>query len=356
MRSIDEFLDYLKNEIESVKVEPKYLVTGSSNNGFERLVADVLKNMGMINKTPSVESVCAILHFGHHFPDITIYLGNGSRILKYGVELKSTQGNTWTINGGSFFESVSDPDYEEIYVLFGKIKKGKEEHYSVRFKPYWESLVDIVVTHSPRYLIDLDNHKSIFHSLVEYQMVRNLSKPDKTKWVQKYLQENAGGGTWYLPDQIPPQDFSNLSSQQKQKLISEAYILFPADLLKPRSANYQKISAFWLEQYYVYTTNIRDKFSASGKKTLHGVLVPHTIFALANSSELIKERISLASKEFSNFMRKQWHDIPHKHCDDLLSEYASVLDKIASQYGYSDLFKKAGLSFSEGVLNNGPHK
>lgn len=350
MHSIEFFLSSLKEAIESTKVEPRHLITSSSNNGFETLVSEILKQLGYLDTHPSVNSVSVILNFGHHFPDITVYLGDGVRIHKYGIELKSTQSSSWAINGGSFFESLTDPDYQEIFVFFGKIRKGKEDHYTVKYKPYWESLSNIVVTHSPRYLIDMDKSSVIFHSFSEYQNVRNLDKSGKTRWVQQYLRENAGTGTWYLPDQIPPQEFSLISNQQKQRLIAEAYVLFPADLLKPRSANYKRISEFWLEQYYVYTTNIRDKFSASGKQFLHGILVPHTIFTLANHSRIIRQLLESASKEFSALARKEWKNIPHKQSSDLLDEYKSVLDSISKTYNYADLFQQAGISFSEAVL------
>lgn len=352
MRSIEFFLSSLKEAIESTKVEPRHLITSSSNNGFETLVSETLKRQGYLDNPPSVNSTSVTLNFGHHFPDITVHLGDGARIHKYGIELKSTQSSSWAINGGSFFESLTDPDYQEIFVFFGRIRKGKEDHYSVRYKPYWESLSNIVVTHSPRYLIDLDKSAAIFHSFSEYQKVRNMDKSGKTRWVQKYLQEHAGSGTWYLPDQVSPQEFSTLPILQKQRMIAEAYILFPGDLLKPRSANYKRIAVFWLEQYYVYTTNIRDKFSASGKMPLHGILVPHTIYTLSQNSKLIREILDKASGEFDNLARRLWRNIPHKQYPSLYDEYMSVLNSVSSINGYFNLFQDIGLSFSEAVLDD----
>lgn len=356
MQLIEQFLSSLKDKLEQTKVQTRHLGTGSSDNGFECLVSEVLNECGYLEIEPTSNTISATLNFGHHFPDITLYIGEGERIRKYGLELKSTQGKNWRITGGSFFESVTDSDYEEIYVLFGMINKKTEDHYTIKYRPYWQALSTIAVTHSPRYLIDMESDASIFSSLSDYQAVRNLDKGEKAKWIKQFLREHVSNSSelWYLPDQLAPEDFASLSAEKKKMLIAEAYILFPNDLLKPRSADYKQVAAYWVDRYYTMTTNIRDRFSASGKKYLHGILVPHTIYTLSECSGEIKEMLRSASLENKKFIREHWKDkdIKHFQSSDLLTEYYSVLNSIAKQYSYSELFKEIGLDFAEGVLGD----
>ena len=61
-----------------------------------------------------------------------------------------------------------------------------------------------------------------------------------------------------------------------------------------------------------------------------------------------------ASLENKKFIREHWKDkdIKHFQSSDLLTEYYSVLNSIAKQYSYSELFKEIGLDFAEGVLGD----
>ena len=71
----------------------------------------------------------------------------------YGVEVKSTKENHWTSTGSSIVESTRDKNVENIYMLFGKLG-GKTAEFKCR--PYEDCLSDIAVTHSPRYLINMN--------------------------------------------------------------------------------------------------------------------------------------------------------------------------------------------------------
>ena len=81
-----------------------------------------------------------------HFPDI---ISNNY----FGVEVKSTEKNTWTSTGSSIVESLRDDDIKKVFLLFGILSK---KNIDFRCKPYEKCLSDIHVTHSPRYNINMD--------------------------------------------------------------------------------------------------------------------------------------------------------------------------------------------------------
>lgn len=83
---------------------------------------------------------------GQRFPDII-----ASK--HFGVEVKSTKENKWVSTGSSIVESTRIEDVNHIYMLFGKLG-GKPIEF--KCKPYYNCLYDIAVTHSPRYLIDME--------------------------------------------------------------------------------------------------------------------------------------------------------------------------------------------------------
>ena len=83
---------------------------------------------------------------GHSFPDIMA----GKY---YGIEVKSTKENKWTSVGSSIVESTRDQYVEDIYMMFGKLGGDVPEF---KFRPYQDCLSNIAVTHSPRYMIDME--------------------------------------------------------------------------------------------------------------------------------------------------------------------------------------------------------
>jgi hypothetical protein len=123
---------------QSKENEKKYLEL--LGNKLEGVVADIMKENA---KDTDFENSIELIS-GQKFPDI---------IAKkyYGVEVKTTKQNHWTTTGNSVLESTRVDDIERIYMLFGKMFKPIE----FLCKPYEDCLSDVVVTHSPRYLINM---------------------------------------------------------------------------------------------------------------------------------------------------------------------------------------------------------
>ena len=89
---------------------------------------------------------------GHKFPDILAEK-------YYGIEVKSTVSDSWTSTGSSIVETTRIKDVEDIYMLFGKLG-GDVPQFKCR--PYQDVLYDIAVTHSPRYLINMELTRPYF--------------------------------------------------------------------------------------------------------------------------------------------------------------------------------------------------
>ena len=118
--------------------------------------------IGILNEVKSATAFCNSkieLKKGHFFPDIIA--GN-----HYGVEVKSTKEDKWTSLGNSIFEGVSDKEIENIYLMFANLGATPPQF---RFRPYQDCLKHIQVTHSPRYIIDMDiadnDEKTIFEQM-----------------------------------------------------------------------------------------------------------------------------------------------------------------------------------------------
>jgi hypothetical protein len=119
----------------------------------------------------------------------------------YGVEVKSTKQNHWTSTGSSIVESTRNQYVDNIYMLFGKLGGTPPEF---KCKPYQDCLYDIAVTHSPRYLInmELEKNETIFSKMgTTYDDLR--TSPDSIEQVRNYyrnkaLRENKKEMPWWL--------------------------------------------------------------------------------------------------------------------------------------------------------------
>ena len=106
---------------------------------------------------------------GHNFPDI---VANNL----FGVEVKSVKSKKWSTTGNSILEGVSSKGLEKIYIMFGKLISPCE----FRFRNYEECLESIKVTHSPRYMVNMDlkENKTIFSKMsTSYKKSKQLDNP-----------------------------------------------------------------------------------------------------------------------------------------------------------------------------------
>ncbi len=213
-----------------------------------------------------------ILVSGHSFPDIETKPC-------YGVEVKSTEKDSWQSTGSSIVESTRNLDIQRIYMLFGKLGGDRAEF---RCRPYEQCLSNIAVTHSPRYLIDMNlsetGSKTIFQKMsIDYDDFRLLNEYDKVSKLRKYykVQAKASGKVqmpWWMgesetsdgPEVTAPvvSLYNDLNTDEKEKINILMFVLFPADIL---NGKYQRAALWMCTRFSVIIPNIRDIFSAGGQ-------------------------------------------------------------------------------------------
>ncbi len=203
---------------------------------------------------------------GARFPDIV-----AERY--YGVEVKSTKEDKWQSTGSSIVESSRIEDVSRIYMLFGKLG-GKFAEF--RCKPYQDCLSNIAVTHSPRYLIDMDltasNSATIFGKIgIEYDDFRLLNEAEKIAHVRAYYKQQAIAHNktqmpWWMGEEqiVRPviSLYSELSPREKHDINVRMFILFIDDIL---NSDYKRAALWMCSRYSVINPSMRDTFSAGGQ-------------------------------------------------------------------------------------------
>jgi hypothetical protein len=255
------------------------LLLGATLNELNIQAKDIPKKMSELNGKKLESHVMELLEeraigtpfqgtieliSGQSFPDIVANK-------YYGVEVKTTIQNHWTTTGNSVLETTRRVGVERIFMLFGKLAKPIE----FRCKPYEACLSEVVVTHSPRYLIDmeLDKGETIFDKIKKpYDVLRKEDNPIKTiiNYYKSKLEE--GDEVWWIdqennrPSNIIIKIWSSLDIEEKRLLRGRAMAFFP-DLFSSKIDKYGKLAMWLLTKEGIVCPNLRDEFSAGGQKT-----------------------------------------------------------------------------------------
>jgi hypothetical protein len=254
---------------------------------------------------------CIDLVSGYVFPDIVLH-GH-----QYGVEIKSTQKDNWTSTGSSIVESTRSSEAKRIYMLFGKLGGFPE----FRCKPYQMCLSNIAVTHSPRYLIDMNlpSEDNIFAKMnVEYDQFRQLSETDKISIVRDFYKRKAKERDcdempWWMGEttSVNLSFYNDLSMSQKNILQAKAFILFQSLYENDGRRRYRQV-VWWLCNYYsLLCPNMRDDFSAGGRcNYINGVQLhapyPHIVKELLLLHDTIKSLLYHPDEDLIQGIKDFW--------------------------------------------------
>lgn len=217
------------------------LLLGSTISELNVHAQNPSKNIATLlgrNLEPYVKDVMAGLAVGTVFEN-SIELIGGQKfpdiIAKkyYGIEVKTTTQNHWKTTGNSVLEGTRVDDVERIFMLFAKLANPIE----FRCRPYEEVLSEVVVTHSPRYLIDmnLEKGKTIFDKIkMPYDTLRKKESPIKPIVDYYKSKLKTGEELWWMdtennskPSSIVIKIWNNLSAQEKQELKNRSMVYFP---------------------------------------------------------------------------------------------------------------------------------
>lgn len=232
---------------------------------------------------------------GQRFPDIVA----GRH---FGVEVKSTRGEKWESTGSSIIESTRVKDVDYIYMLFGKLGGTPVEF---RCKPYQECLCDITVTHSPRYLINMNitPEETIFAKMgTDYESFRLSEKSveiTRKYYLDKAEQEGKLETPWWLSQEVvaPPtlKLWVDGAFEKEQQELYRALLLmlFPVEIFRSEYKN----SVLWLcVRLGILKSNFRDLFTAGGQVVINGVRCSKIIQWILKLAPLVKQ--SLENKEW----------------------------------------------------------
>jgi len=255
------FQSLLNNTIETLDIESKRNKKEYLNllgKKLEDVVAEIMTENA--KGTPFENSIELIS--GQKFPDI---IANKY----YGVEVKSKKQNHWITTGNSVLEGTRIDGIEKIFIIFGKMFSPIE----FKCKPYEECLSDVVVTHSPRYLINMNLNvgQTIFEKLdIPYERLRNSDNPIKpiTNYYRQFLKP--GEEIWWL-DQDEPKStgiiiklWNNLPVDTRNFYMLKSMILFP-EIFSNRADKFNRLAIWLVNMEGIVCPNIRDIFTAGGQ-------------------------------------------------------------------------------------------
>lgn len=198
---------------------------------------------------------------GQKFPDI---IANKY----YGVEVKTTIKDHWKTTGNSVLESTRVNGVERIFMLFGKLADPIE----FRCRPYEDCLSEVVVTHSPRYLIDmnLESGKTIFDKInTSYDVLRQDSSPIKPIVDYYKAKLKPGQDLWWIDNEesegssLVIKIWNTLDSNEREEIIIEGSAYFP-EVYSSFGNKYSNFSLWLINSKTVVCPNTRDLFSSSG--------------------------------------------------------------------------------------------
>lgn len=276
---------------------------------------------------------------GQKFPDI---IAN-----KYfGVEVKSTKSDKWISTGSSIAEGTRLVGVEHIYILFAKL--GGNIDFATR--PYGECLYDVVVTHSPRYLIDMKIKVSeSFFSKIKstYNDFRKLDTHSKINKVEEYyFDKKRVADVWWIrssskEDQRSFRFYQDLNKSDKTKIKVSAFVLFP-EIFSHSSDKYKRLASWLVSTEKIYVYNLRDLFTAGGKKVIsdkriENVAVSKIFFQLFVSYKELRSYFLNIDLEDC---KTSWKDLDEtcnpKSSHEALKVWKNLLVKYASDYSSDD--------------------
>ena len=187
----------------------------------------------------------------------------------FGIEVKLSDNDTWKSVEKSVFDSTPKTGVRRVYVVFGKIGSAPE----VRWKRYEDAVAHVRVTHTPHFVIDMEEKSSSLFSEMEikYDEFRRLSNQDKIDLIHKYFQSQLQPGErlWTIQNLTPQTTpfrvklYMNLSQGEKEKLRAEAALLSPQICKPPRAkGKYEDPALYLLTRHGVFCPQTRDLFTA----------------------------------------------------------------------------------------------
>ncbi|PID90442.1 MAG: hypothetical protein CSA97_02880 [Bacteroidetes bacterium] len=239
------------------KDQPQLFIGKKGGTDFEKIVYDTLKAQAMGTEFDGTIELIG----GQKFPDIVVDK-------KYGIEVKSSKGAGWRTTGSSIAEGTRVEGVDEIYLLFVKLSKPVD----FRYRLYQDCLSEAVVTHSPRYQVDMElkEGETLFDKIgIQYNELRQRDNPIQT--VLNYYRQNMrpGESTWWISEEQDKasnfvlRTWDTLDKPEQHTLHLKAFCLFP-EIFGQEKTKYNRFTLWLVSHNSVVNPHARDVFSAGG--------------------------------------------------------------------------------------------
>ncbi len=301
-KEFNSLLDLTIIELNSHAKKSLKSVSKLLGRDLEPFVKDVITDLAV--GTPFENSIELI--GGQKFPDIVAKK-------YYGIEVKTTTQNHWKTTGNSVLEGTRVEDVERIFMLFAKLASPIE----FRCRPYEDCLSEVVVTHSPRYLIDmnLEKGKTIFDKInMPYDTLRKKENPIRPIVDYYKSKLKPGEDLWWIDQEnsrasnLVIKVWANLNAKEKQNVKNKAMVCFP-ELFSNSNDKFSRLAIWLVTREGVVCHNLRDSFTAGGKgQMLVGKKsyknIPRIFLNLFDNLDFILEIITQTSSiELSEYWR-----------------------------------------------------
>lgn len=251
----------------------------------------------------------------------------------FGVEVKYTTQDHWQSTGNSVLESNRIDGVERIFMFFGKFGGTVD----IKYRLYQECLIEVSVTHSPRYRIDMNLSigQTIFDKIgVSYNTLRHQKSPIETikDYYRKQLKD--GEELWWIDQDsesksVSPiiRPFRNLTEEEQTSFIVKCFILFP-EMFSNSQTKFERAAAYLIAEHNAISPNLRDIFTAGGKVELSvnrkKVLIPQIYANLKLNLKRIKQQLkTIDRKTLQHYWKLKQID------SDRFTLWAALIDKAA---------------------------
>lgn len=265
-KEFKEFVNQLQVVIESMsRTQSERINCKTTPTDFEKLVVEASK---ILLKEKGYQCKINYTEGGHSFPDIVYnFCGNGI----YGIEVKSSinlnsSDNSWIILGNSIL-GTTRIDVDDLYILFIKVNKNG---CFIKHARYEDSISDVVVTHSPRYKINLvQEPKASFFAKSGISYGEMNSSEDPIGLVTEYFRKQ-GQTAWWIAESTPAiiKTWEEVIEEERKTIFAKAFVLFPELISSKGAKKYKRLSKWLAANYSIVDSSLRDRFTAGGRVDL----------------------------------------------------------------------------------------
>lgn len=270
-KATDVYLDDFKILLEKAKLNIENLSSKDVPSGelFEGYLLDILKQL---SESSIFEGTFEITS-KNAFPDIISKIEKNNWL---GIEVKTSQ-KDWKCFGNSIFENTRIKEVDNIFIFFLRVNPK----INCRWDYYANCIETINITHSPRYLINmnmvLEKKENVFSLFgLSYDSFRNLPTQDRMNLVIKLKKKELGPDValWWLPDDKTNEGddsklvirlFNEIPVALRNTIKAKAVIFFPELFLEKSPKKYLNVSKWLAAEFGVVSHSLRDIFSAGGK-------------------------------------------------------------------------------------------